>query len=332
MLYEVGNKQLLLRFDDFEYLLPFIKRIIERVKKGDYYVYDAFGGDLESISFRYVSCYNSEYTAEFFIEPEVKHSKHRNYFLHFFNLRGIALQYNNEYKRISFISDYTQIGKYIHKYFVKTKCLGGKNDGYFKGFYIQGQFIATKLVRTHPLLDLYEANDLDYKTDYALFINKAFSIDKNTDNIAITIIRNIFNYTKGNKQLENHILQNNIDIFEEYQLDIVNRAEFMFNQEEIITKGKKALDKKIRIYLLNCIRNIKKNKKDMDIINSISHETIIVRKDSIDAGNCRYGTDNFINKYFKNKTETTVGELKKHVANKYVKRVLLNKVRELNKK
>ena len=60
---------------------------------------------------------------------------------------------------------------------------------------------------------------------------------------------------------------------------------------------------------------------DRSLLEAIPDDLVVTFDDSLDAGNCRPGTEAFAAQYFPGQTRTTAGELKKYADNYNVMRI-----------
>jgi len=104
----------------------------------------------------------------------------------------------------------------------------------------------------------------------------------------------------------------------EYEIT-VPKLLFFLNKEKQFAKVRKGIAKKVRENLFYVARQFFNGKK---VLESIPDDLIITLEDSYNSGNCKPGTQAFVEQFFPGKTETTAGELKKFAGNFNVMRVL----------
>ena len=108
--------------------------------------------------------------------------------------------------------------------------------------------------------------------------------------------------------------------YEEYET-VINKTEFYESPEEHFKDAKIWLARKIRKDLIAKIKMVLDGLNDKSILDFIPDHFIISFEDSLEAGNCVPGTEEFRDKYFPGKTEITAGELKEYADNRDVMRI-----------
>ncbi len=109
--------------------------------------------------------------------------------------------------------------------------------------------------------------------------------------------------------------------FEEFEL-IVPKFLFFLDQEKYFSEVRKNIEKKVEKEVLAMARQFLKGMDSKRILEAIPDDKLIRFEDSLEAGNCKPGTEAFIARNFPGRRETTVGELKKFWDNQDVIRVL----------
>ena len=96
---------------------------------------------------------------------------------------------------------------------------------------------------------------------------------------------------------------------------------FFLNKEKQFANVRKGIATKVREDVLSAARQFIADFNDKQILEAIPDELIITLDDSYSSGNCKPGTQAFVDQYFPGKTEITAGELKKHADNWNVMRI-----------
>ena len=104
--------------------------------------------------------------------------------------------------------------------------------------------------------------------------------------------------------------------------ETVPKLLFFLEKEKVLTNVRKGIAKKVQEDVLSAARQYIENFNDKQILDAIPDDFIIKIEDSWDSGNCKPGTQEFVNMYFPGKTEINAGELKKYSSNWNVMRVL----------
>ena len=108
--------------------------------------------------------------------------------------------------------------------------------------------------------------------------------------------------------------------YAEYEL-VTQKALWLLDEATLVAEVRKGLASKIRKDVANRCRQWIENVKDQTILEAIPDDMVITFDDSLDAGNCRPGTEAFAAQYFPGQTQTTAGELKKYAHNYNVMRI-----------
>ena len=96
---------------------------------------------------------------------------------------------------------------------------------------------------------------------------------------------------------------------------------FFLNPEKQFAVIRKGIAKKVREDVFSAAKQFVADFNDKQILEAIPDNLVITIEDSWNSGNCQPGTQEFVDKYFPGKTETTAGELKKHANNWNVMRI-----------
>lgn len=108
--------------------------------------------------------------------------------------------------------------------------------------------------------------------------------------------------------------------YAEYEL-VVPKALFLLDEATQVAEVRKGLARKIREDVTSRARQWIDNVNDQTILEAIPDDMVVTFDDSLDAGNCRPGTEAFVAQYFPGQTRTTAGELKKYAGNYNVMRI-----------
>lgn len=108
--------------------------------------------------------------------------------------------------------------------------------------------------------------------------------------------------------------------YDEFEL-IMPKTLWLIDQETQIVKIRQGLAKKIREDVTNLARQWVQEINDRSILEAIPDDTIITFQDSLDAGNCSSGTEDFIKRFFPGQRKVTAKKLKKYADNYDVMRV-----------
>lgn len=96
---------------------------------------------------------------------------------------------------------------------------------------------------------------------------------------------------------------------------------FILNKEKQFADIRKGIAKKVREDVFSAAQQFMESFNDKQILEAIPDDLIIRLEDSWTSGNCKPGTQAFVDQYFPGKTETTAGELKKYSDNWNVMRI-----------
>ena len=108
--------------------------------------------------------------------------------------------------------------------------------------------------------------------------------------------------------------------YTEYEL-VVPKALWLIDKATQLAEVRKGLARKIHEDVSSRASQWAENVKDQAILEAIPDDMVITFADSLDAGNCRPGTEAFVAQYFPGKTSTTAKELKEHSNNYHVMRI-----------
>ena len=106
----------------------------------------------------------------------------------------------------------------------------------------------------------------------------------------------------------------------EFEL-IVPKFMYALNKATYLTEVRKGLAKKVKEDVTWQVRQWINKVNDQAILEAIPDDMVVTIDDSLDAGNCRPGTEDFINRFFPGQTQATARELKKHESNYNVMRI-----------
>lgn len=101
----------------------------------------------------------------------------------------------------------------------------------------------------------------------------------------------------------------------------VPKALFLLDQPAQLTELRRGLARKVRGDVMNRVRRWMNDVSDQDILEAIPDDLVITIEDSLEAGNCRPGTQEFVDQNFPGQTQTTAQELKKFSDNYDVMRI-----------
>ena len=96
---------------------------------------------------------------------------------------------------------------------------------------------------------------------------------------------------------------------------------FFLNKEKQFANVRKGIATKVREDTFAAAKQFVENFNDKQILEAIPDDLVIKLDDSYAAGNCKPGTQAFVDKYFPGNTETTAGKLKKYADNWNVMRI-----------
>ncbi len=106
----------------------------------------------------------------------------------------------------------------------------------------------------------------------------------------------------------------------EYEVTIP-KSLFLIDEANQIAEARKGLARKIRNDVANRARQWIGELTNQSVLESIPDDLIITVEDSLSAGNCKPGTEDFIDRYFPGKTQVPAKELKKYASNYNVMRI-----------
>lgn len=86
---------------------------------------------------------------------------------------------------------------------------------------------------------------------------------------------------------------------------------FQLEKEKQLIQIRKDIVDKVNAHIMSKAEIFMKELCDEKILEIIPDDRILTKEDSIGAGNCRCGTDEFVDRYFPGKTEITAKELKR---------------------
>ncbi len=101
----------------------------------------------------------------------------------------------------------------------------------------------------------------------------------------------------------------------------VPKVLFALDQTTQLADLRKGLAKKIREDVVSLARQWIKNINDQSILEAVPDDMVVTFEDSLEAGNCRPGTEDFVKQFFPGQAQTTAAELKKFAENHNVMRI-----------
>lgn len=110
------------------------------------------------------------------------------------------------------------------------------------------------------------------------------------------------------------------DEYVEFEL-MVPRALFLLDEAAQVAEVRQGLARKVREDIMSRARRWVDDVNDRVILESVPDDMVITFADSLAAGNCRPGTEAFVDRFFPGQTETTAKELKKYADNYSVMRI-----------
>lgn len=108
--------------------------------------------------------------------------------------------------------------------------------------------------------------------------------------------------------------------YAEYEL-IVPKVSYLLNPAAPLAELRKELARKVREDVMDHARQWVENINDQAILETVPDDLVVTIGDSMAAGNCQPGTEEFRNRYFPGQAQTTAGELKKFSDNYNVMRI-----------
>lgn len=106
----------------------------------------------------------------------------------------------------------------------------------------------------------------------------------------------------------------------EYEL-VMPKVVCLLDNSEQLAELRKGLARKIRWDVTERARQWIDKVNDQTILETIPDDLVVTFEDSLEAGNCRPGTESFVARFFPGQVQTTAGELKKFSDNYSVMRV-----------
>lgn len=108
--------------------------------------------------------------------------------------------------------------------------------------------------------------------------------------------------------------------YEVYEV-VVPKALYLLDAGGQIASVRKGLAQKVRKDIMSRARHWVDRVNDQSILEAIPDDLVVTFEDSLEAGNCQSGTEEFISRYFPGKTSAPVKELKKYADNYHVMRI-----------
>lgn len=108
--------------------------------------------------------------------------------------------------------------------------------------------------------------------------------------------------------------------YAEFELT-VPKVLFLLDEAAQIAEVRKGLARKVREDVTSRARQWIHDVNDQTILEAIPDDMEVTFEDSLDAGNCRPGTEAFVAQFFPGQAKTTARELKKHADNYNVMRI-----------
>lgn len=106
----------------------------------------------------------------------------------------------------------------------------------------------------------------------------------------------------------------------EYEM-VVPKVLYLINPAAQQAEARRGLARKVRYDVTRRARLWVDQVNDQSLLEMIPDDLVVTFGDSLDAGNCRPGTEAFVAQYFPGQVQTTAGELKKHADNYNVMRI-----------
>ena len=102
---------------------------------------------------------------------------------------------------------------------------------------------------------------------------------------------------------------------------VVPKVLYLLDPSARLAEARKGLARKVREDVTRRASQWADRVKDRSILEAIPNDLVVTLDDSLAAGNCRPGTEDFVSQYFPGQTQTTAGELKKYADNYNVMRI-----------
>ena len=106
----------------------------------------------------------------------------------------------------------------------------------------------------------------------------------------------------------------------EYEV-VVPKVLYLLDGAAQLAEARKGLAQKVRGDVTRRARQWIDQVNDQAILEAIPDDLVVTFDDSLEAGNCRPGTEAFVAQYFPGQTSTTAGELKRYADNYNVMRI-----------
>lgn len=106
----------------------------------------------------------------------------------------------------------------------------------------------------------------------------------------------------------------------EYEMK-VSKVLYALDPGEAIAELRKGLARKVRDDIAYFARQRIDELDEKDLLESVPDDLVVTFDDSLEAGNCRPGTEDFVQEHFPGQSETTAKELKKYADNRNVVRI-----------
>lgn len=101
----------------------------------------------------------------------------------------------------------------------------------------------------------------------------------------------------------------------------ISKILYALDPGEAIADLRKGLARKVRDDIAYFARQRVENIDEKDLLESVPDDLVVTLEDSLAAGNCRPGTEDFVQEHFPGQSETTAKELKKYADNRNVVRI-----------
>lgn len=108
--------------------------------------------------------------------------------------------------------------------------------------------------------------------------------------------------------------------YEEYEI-VVPKVIYALDPAAQLAELRRKLAKKIRRGVADRVRQWIEDMNDQKILETIPDDLVVTFDDSLEAGNCRPGSQEFVARYFPGQTETTAKELKAYADSYNVMRI-----------
>lgn len=102
---------------------------------------------------------------------------------------------------------------------------------------------------------------------------------------------------------------------------VVPKILYILNRSGLLAEVRRGLARKVRQDIMSLARQWVDDMDDQAILEAIPDAMVITMEDSYASGNCRPGTQEFVNREFPGKTSVTARELKKFSSSNYVMRI-----------